>query len=69
MSKRILAVMFQNGPRDLITLWRMTRGSRSKAFQLVVEYCQHWGFTPDEFSIDEALAELNGGLEVEWESE
>jgi hypothetical protein len=51
------------------TLWRMSGGNRDKAFKIIRECATHFTSTPvDDLTIDRALAELNGGVEVEWDS-
>lgn len=69
--KRIESGIFHNNPDNFgKVLWRMARGSRAKAFQIVRELAvKHYGITDadlHEHHIDDALANLNGGCEVEW---
>jgi hypothetical protein len=50
------------------SLWRMSNGSRSKAFEIIRDVAKH--YAPDEvytdFDLDCILGEMNGGIEVEW---
>lgn len=51
------------------TLWRMSQGSMSKAYAIIRSSAPHYGMKPEEIQdhhIEWALAEMNGGVEVEW---
>jgi hypothetical protein len=50
-------------------LMRMSGGSRTKAYSVIRDSMEHYGYTRDmikDFHIDCALGDLNGGIEVEW---
>jgi hypothetical protein len=54
------------------TLWRMANGDKTKAYHIIRETAPHYGIDPsaiEDFHIDCALAELNDGLEVEWDTD
>jgi hypothetical protein len=70
---RIAGVMegtegYSNGDAFIKAMWRMTCGNRDKSFSIIKQHCKHYGFIPDDFDIDCALGELNGGVEIEWVS-
>lgn len=51
------------------SLWRMSKGDKAKAYHIIRSSASHYGIDPalvEDFHIDCALAELNGGCEVEW---
>lgn len=53
-------------------LWRMSSGSRSKAIKIAKNVLKHYDFpsemTAEEFEemFDQACADVNDGIEVEW---
>lgn len=54
------------------SLMRMSGGSRTKAFSIIRESMEHYGYKENQikdFHIDCALGELNDGVEVEWPSD
>jgi hypothetical protein len=67
--ERIKRVVFHNKPEDFTKImWRMTKGNKEATFKLIREITERYGFNPSDFDIDNALAELTGGCEVEWVS-
>jgi len=49
------------------TMWRMGKGNRDYCFNLIKNLAtNHYGFTPSDYEIEWALAEMNGGCEVEF---
>ncbi|PPD55548.1 MAG: hypothetical protein CTY12_00800 [Methylotenera sp.] len=53
-------------------LWRMSRGSRSAGIKIARNFLKHYDFpsemTTEEFEemFDQACADVNDGIEVEW---
>jgi hypothetical protein len=48
------------------TMWRMSQGSRMKAFDLSQKIVNHWGYELSIEDFDQACANITGGCEVEW---
>lgn len=71
--RRIQLYVMGNEPVHLHkTLWRMSKGSKSKAYSIIRNLASHYAIDPaiiEDYHIDCALAELNGGVEVEWISD
>lgn len=68
----IVKQVFWNGFEPYFTksLWRMTEGSRSRAFDIIRKTAAH--YTKEEytdFELDCILGEMNGGYEIEWEKD
>jgi len=67
--QKILKGVMKNDKMTLKTLWRMSNGVRDKAFEIIRKIAVHYGLTSDQiddYHIDCALGELNGGVEIEW---
>ena len=68
---KIKALIFKNDPvGGFKTLWRLCAGNRDRAFKLITDLAtKHYGFSPSECDIDNALADMVGdGCEIEWTS-
>lgn len=64
---KIKRLVFDNEPTNFTKIiWRLSKGNRDAAFKLIKEIAEHYGFVPSDADIDDALAELTGGCEVEW---
>ena len=66
------AIMHDNEASLHKALMRQAQGSRAKAFHIIRESAKHYGLSEvkvEDYHIDCALAELNGGVEVEWPAE
>lgn len=53
------------------SLWRMTNGDKNQSYDIIRGVATHYGLVQtdiEDYHIDMALAELNGGVEIEWES-
>jgi len=61
--------IMRNDPMTLEkSLWRLARGKRELAYDIIRKTAPHYGLQNiKDFHIDCALAELNNGVEVEWE--
>lgn len=52
----------------LKTIWRISDGNKEKAYLFIRAIMKHYNLFPDDLEIDNALADVNGGCEVEWNS-
>jgi len=51
-------------------MWRMSSGTRSKAFDIANQMVARYGYEPMSIEdFDDACAEITGGCEVEWDNE
>lgn len=65
--EKIKRCVFDNEPTNFTKIiWRLSKGNRDKAFQIIKDIAEHYAFVPTDADIDDALAELTGGCEVEW---
>ena len=68
---KICKMLFEDGYTDFAkVMWRMSGGSRTRAYELAIKLVQRYGY--DTLSIedfDDACAEINDGIEVEWDKE
>ena len=49
----------------------MTNGDKNQSYSIIRSVATHYGLIQrdiEDYHIDMALAELNGGVEIEWES-
>lgn len=74
-TKLLGRILFPDDCSFSKVLWRMSSGSRSKAIIIARSTLKHYNF-PNEMSnqdfeeiFDQACANVNGGLEVEWNAE
>ena len=70
--EKIIKIVLRNDfDNSFKTIWRMTKGSRPGAIKLITDLCvKHYGMpNVTEGDIDNALAEMSGGCEIEWFSE
>ncbi len=51
---------------DLSPLWRVSQGSRSKAYNILVAQGAGYGVEMDDELFNHVCAELSDGCEVEW---
>lgn len=71
----LVRILFPNDWCFSKVMWRMSGGSRSKALNIAKETLKHYSFPQDmseqDFAdvFDQACADVNGGLEMEWETE
>jgi hypothetical protein len=70
--RKIVHYVFWNDRNALHkSLWRQSGGSRTEAFKIVRGVLEHHGLSPtqiQDYHIECAMARLNDGVEVEWES-
>ena len=60
-------ILFDNGETDFSkSMWRMSHGSRQKAFELAQRIGAHWGYIISIEDFDWACAMITDGCEVEW---
>ena len=63
-------ILFDNGETDFSkSMWRMSSGSRQKAFELAQRIGAHWGYIISIDDFDWACAMITDGCEVEWLSD
>ena len=63
-------IMFNDPIQLSKTLWRVAKGKRSVAYKIIRDTVKRYTDTlVTDTDIECALAELNGGCEVEWEEE
>lgn len=71
----IVRILFPDEHSLSKTLWRVSSGSRSKAMDISRKVLKHYDFVKDisdedfEAMFDNACADANGGVEVEWDKE
>jgi hypothetical protein len=67
----ICKMIFEDGYTDLAkVMWRMSCGSRCKAFDIANQMVARYGYEPMSIEdFDDACAEIIGGIEVEWDNE
>ena len=74
-TKLLVRILFPDDWSFSKVMWRMSSGSRSKALEIAKNTLKHYSFPKDmseqDFAdvFDQACADVNGGLEVEWNSE
>ncbi len=74
-TQLMVRVLFPDEYTFSKVIWRMSSGSRSKAISVSRKVLKHYDFIHDvsdedfEYMFDNACADVNGGVEVEWDSE
>jgi hypothetical protein len=66
--RRLVHGPFHNDFNSLRAIWRLASGNKEKAYATICALGPHYGIEPEAYHIDMALAKLNGGVEMEWES-
>ena len=66
---KICKMLFENEYANFSkVMWRMSSGSRSKAFDMANQIVARYGYEPMSIEdFDDACAEITGGVEVEWD--
>jgi hypothetical protein len=67
MKNKIKIIVFGGNPECFFkAMWRQTRGNRDACFAIIREYMGRYNYSVTDEDIDYALADFNGGCEIEW---
>ena len=71
--KAIRAIRYGVMSNDILALqralWRQANGNRDRAYSIIRKVLLHYHSLPvSDLIIDIALAELNDGIDIEWDS-